>query len=432
MEVFLLGIIAIIILFIGLLIGIILQKNKIISLIKKNFIDGAIKLFGYKKFNYASQVDPSLLKVFGEPVNIFDSKTETYIGSTKPEKSNMNVSEFLSYRYYWHYKEISNYLISEEAKREALNLRKDFWSFKDENIATYHEEAETKRMYLKKSIGLKDLSKSGKIIDQKIVSEDDNIIIEKLKLESRINTITVPLYTARPKNIKIKGVVICIHGVASSPEKVLGLESRDYTRQFGLELAKQGYVVYAPFIINIQNKVPNISGLGMLYTGNTNWSIDLQKLLSVVDNIKSISEFSNLPLITYGLSIGGLFSVMLAAIDKRVDIVISSGALSRAPNEDHFNIDKETENQQYVMINNLNQVTLFKYSDYARLIFPRPLIIENDALDVGVDQPKLFLEIKNIYKRHNMSDNLKLIWFKGFHETVPDLVIPQINNFLQK
>ena len=430
MGILLWSIVVLSILCIGLLSGIILQREKIPGRLKTTIIDTFLNLIGYKRFNYAANVDPTLIDAFGEPTEIFDPQTETYIGSTKPEKSNMDVSEFISYRYYWHYKEISNFLTSDAVKKEALEFYNEFWSINDDSIESYLDAIESKRDFYKDSIGLKDLSINGNIIDQIIVSENDSIIVEKVTLESRIKSITVPLYILRPKGIKIKGVVIAIHGVASTPEKVVGLEPRDYTRQFGLELAKDGYVVYAPFIINIQNKVPNISGLGMLYTGNTNWSIDLQKLLSVVDNIKSIPELSTIPLITYGISAGGTYAMLLPSIDKRVDIVISSGALTRTPNEDLFDIDKETENQQYAMVNNRSQNVLYKYSDYARLVFPRPLIIEKDALDIGIDSPQLYSEIKEIYSRHNMNKHLKFIWFKGFHETISDLVIPQLNNFV--
>ena len=40
-------------------------------------------------------------------------------------------------------------------------------------------------------------------------------------------------------------------------------------------------------------------------------------------------------------------------------------------------------------------------------------------------------EIKKVYSKFNMENNLKLIWFKGFHETVPQLVIPVLNSFVQ-
>ena len=147
MKIILLIIVALAILSIGLLCGIILQRNKIPGRFKATIIDTFLNLIGYKRFNYDSKVDSSLLKSFGEPIEVLDPKTEKYIGSTKPEKSNMDVSEFLSYRYYWHYKEISNYLISDSVKKEALEFYNEFWSINDDSVESYLDAIESKRDY---------------------------------------------------------------------------------------------------------------------------------------------------------------------------------------------------------------------------------------------------------------------------------------------
>lgn len=416
----------------GTLLGIFLQYHEIPSRLKWLILYKIQDIKGQNRFDYSAPVDPSKIKVFGEPVQVFDTKTDPYVGSTKPEKSAMEGNEFTSYRYFWHFKEIADYLVSNKAKQIASKIHHDFWAVEDDNIAGYLAAMEQKREFLKEAFGIKDLPSNGKVKERSVVIEDNKIIIEKLRLESRIPAISVPCYLVKPKNTKIKGVVIAIHGCASVPEKVIGIEPKDYTRQFGLELAKEGYIVYAPYIINIGNKTANISGLGMLHTGNTHWSIDLQKLLSVVDNIKNDPSLSKLPIATYGISIGGLFAVMLPAVDTRIDIAISSGFLTKTPNESDYQIERDVNKVNYMLINNVYEVVCFKYSDYARLIYPRPLMIEIGALDNPIDDIVLWEEIKQIYARHNIDKNLKLIWFKGFHETVPMLVKPVLNELVQE
>lgn len=268
--------------------------------------------------------------------------------------------------------------------------------------------------------------------ERQVIADRNGLVIEKLNLESRIPDISVPLYTANPGEEKAKGVVIALHGIASVPEKVLGLESPDYTRQFGLELVKEGYAVYAPFIINLHDKPANISGLGMLYTGNSHWSIELQKLLSVVDFIKGNSHLASLSLVVYGISLGGLLALMLSAIDKRIDIIVSSAAMTRNPNEFDYAIEKEVNKINYALVSHMNKIVYFRYSDYARLTYPRPLIIEMGALDNPIGDTELWPEIEKIYARNDMRDNLRLIYFKGFHETVPELVIPVLDEMIRR
>lgn len=415
---------------ISICIGILLQKCKMPGRTKRYIIKATRTAFGKKELDYSMPVDQHKIEIFGEPVEIFDSKTD-YIGSTKPEKSCMSDKEFISYRYFWHFKEISDFLVSDEAQLTAARIRQDFWAIENESITEYLEAMESKRCFLKEILGINDQPHNGRVKDRSIVIENDSMVIEKVKLESRIPAISVPLFIARPKGIEIKGVVIALHGVDSVPEKVIGVEPGDYTRQFGFELAKQGYVVYAPYIVNMY-RTSNISGLGRMYTGHTNWSIDLQKLLSVVDNIKSDPAFSTLPLITYGISIGGHFSSMLAAIDKRIGIAISSGSLFSTSLASDFAIEKDINIVNYFLIENTKQEILFKFSDYARLIYPRPLIIEMGALDNPTSDTELWPEIQKVYKRHNKEKNLRLVWFKGFHETVPELILPMLNEFVNK
>lgn len=415
----------------GVLGGIFLQYHKIPSRLKWAFLDLMLKLTHRRRFDYSASVDPAKLKVFGNLVEFFDPRTTVHIGSTKPEKSWMNEREFLSYRYYWHFKEISDYLVSDKAKSIASKLRSDFWGLQCDR-SNHPEDLEPKRTFLKAALGIKDLPVNGKVKERRVIADKDGLVIEKLSLESRIPDISVPLYTATPKKGKARGVVIALHGIASVPEKVMGLEPPDYTRQFGLELARQGFAVCAPFIINLHDRPANISGLGMLYTGNTHWSIELQKLLSVADFIKGTPDLASLPLIVYGISLGGLLALMLAAVDKRIDVIVSSAAMTRNPNEFDYAIEKQVNKINYALISHVNKIVYFRYSDYARLIYPRPLIVEMGALDNPIGDVELWPEIEKVYSKNNMQDNLKLIYFKGFHETVPELVIPALAQMLFK
>lgn len=230
--------------------------------------------------------------------------------------------------------------------------------------------------------------------------------------------------------------MIAIHGHDGSPEKVIGLEQRDYTRKFGEELVKTGYMVYAPYVLNVSSLNTNLHALGMLYSQNTKYSIDLLKLLSIVDSIKSQPELSKLPIAVYGISYGGRLSLLLAGIDPRIDIMITSGSfkLNRSYLEDDYALGNERPYWANLVIFNNAFHVYFDYSDIAKLVYPRPFIMELGAFDLGKYPESIINDwqaIRKVYKKNNMSNRLELIWFKGYHETAPQLTIPVLDKFVK-
>jgi len=399
--------------------------------VQKYDIPGKLKnIFSFSSLDYSKTVDQELIDVFGFPAQIYEEKLK-YIYSTQPERSYLTGTKFKDYRYFWHYKEVVDYLISDEVKQKSKMMHDNFWTVEAHTLTEYVEAMEKKKDFLKETIGVQDLPENGKILSNTNIYKDDVYTVNEVIMQSRMKSISVPLYIAKPLNMDVRGVVIALHGFSGSPEKVLGLESKDYTRHFGKELIKNGYMVFAPYVLNSGDKNTNISCLGMLYSQNTFYSIDLQKLLSIIDYIKGDSELKKLPLAVYGISYGGILSVMLGSIDNRIDIVISSGSMQSANAllEKYYNLKNEIIRSIYVIFNNSFQM-YFYYSDFAKLIFPRPLIIEYGAFDENPGSVAEWKKIEKVYEKFKMIDNLKLVWFIGYHETAPKLTIPILNNFV--
>lgn len=413
---------------ISLSIGILLQKYHIPSLLL-NRIQHYFSKDSFSTNQYAKQVDQHIIETLGRPANIYKA-TDRYIYRTGKEKKLRENS----YRYYWHYQEVVEYLVSEEQKARSNRRNKEFWKINTTNYDQYNKRIEENRDYLKETIGLENLESNGKLISNKFINQIDGLSINKMQIESRIKSISVPIYSITPKDRKVKGVAIAIHGHSSAPQKVVGLEPRDYTRVFGKKLAESGYAVYAPYVMNLSHLNTNIHALGMLYSMNTKYSIDIQKLLSVVDFIKCHSEYSQIPLIVYGVSYGGRLSLILGAIDDRVDIVVSSGSMK--PNrqflEAHYSLGNNIYWANQVIFNHPFHV-FFRYSDFAKMIFPKPLIIEIGAFDLG-DFPYAIIEeweaMLKFYRSFDMEHRIKLAWFKGFHEVAPLLTIPMLDSFI--
>ncbi|MBN1797201.1 MAG: hypothetical protein JW822_01400 [Spirochaetales bacterium] len=402
--------------------GMLVQKYNVLAKLSNALSGSAL--------DYAKDVDQELIDAFGIPAQIYEEKSH-YIYSTQPERSQLAGSKFKDYRYYWHYKEVADYLTSDDVKQKSKRIHDDFWLTQADTLTEYVEAMEEKKQFLKETIGIKDLPENGKVLSDVNIYKDGVCTVNEVRMQSRIKSISVPLYIAKPIDPNVKGVVIALHGFSGSPEKVLGLEARDYTRQFGKELVKNGYVVFAPYVLNSGDKNTNISCLGMLYSQHTFYSIDLQKLLSVVDYIKADAELKKLPLTVYGISYGGMLSVLFGSIDNRIDIVISSGALQSAHAflEQYYRLEKNITRPFHVIFNNAYQI-YFNYSDFARLIYPRPLIIEYGAFDENPGSAAEWKNMENIYKQFDMIDKLKLVWFKGYHETAPVITIPVLNDLV--
>lgn len=416
---------------ISMIIGILIQKESIPSKFKHKLKEIVfIKNIDSKEKLYTKEIDQKLVRIFGEPMQVY-GKNEKYIYKTGEEKGPYDSS----YRYYWHHQEIADYLVSDQAKQKALNRYKNFWSVEQENSADFFEEIKEKRQFLKETLGVKDLAPHGKVKSNDVFYKDENIVINKMLLKSRIHPISVPVYSAIPQNKEIKGVVIAVHGHSGAPEKVIGLEPRDYTRSFGERLVEEGYVVFAPYVLNISSLNTNIHALGMLYTGDTKYSVDIQKLMSVIDFIKQDNRIADLPLIVYGISYGGRVSFMLSAIDDRVDALVTSGSMKMNLEylEDHFSLENNIYWAGEVMFNH-PYYHYFRFSDLAKMIFPRPLVIELGAYDLGDNPDSIIREwenIKDFYRLYGKEQNIKLSWFKGYHETAPDLTIPFINSLVK-
>lgn len=167
---------------VAFLAGIVLQYYEIPKQIR---ILRVIKNFkNYETKKYSASVNPYLLEIFGMPTQIYDENSY-YKYSTGPEKYQIGSR---SYRYYWHYKEVADYLTSDKVKKEALKTRNEFW-----NSIPLKNSLESKRKFLKETIGIKDLPPNGKIKSSDRISLNDKVEIKKLVLESRISSISVPL-----------------------------------------------------------------------------------------------------------------------------------------------------------------------------------------------------------------------------------------------
>jgi hypothetical protein len=385
---------------------------------------------------YLAPVDPRLVRAFGAPTEIYDGYSPYYYASGAEAQIPKGL-RFSEYRYYPFYKQAEEYLRGSKAKEMAREVHDEFWRTHVAGPERSPGDLAPQRTFLKEALGVRDLMPNGRVVSRVRIASKAAYTIDKLEIESRAEGITTPLYVATPIASPAKGVVIALHGHSSSPEHVVGLLGPDYTRAFGAELAKRGYVVYAPYVFNVSSYNAKMGALGMLYSGETKYSLDIQKLLSVVDLIKADRSASELPLILWGVSYGGRLAMFMSGLDERIEVTVVNGAFKHHRDflEDNFSFGSVGHTWVEDVLLHHPLYRHFDSVDLARLIAPRPLLLELPAYDLG-PFPETIIDvwkrIERLYAAENAGSFARLVWFKGHHETAPALTIPAIDSVVEE
>ena len=137
----------------------------------------------------------------------------------------------------------------------------------------------------------------------------------------------VPAYLLIPKRALTASIkapaVLALHQTHSAGQKVvvgLGSSTND---EYGVELAKRGFVVLAPPYTMLANYWPDLKSLGC-QSGT---------MKSIWDNMRGLDYLSTLPFVktngfgAIGHSLGGHNGVYTAVFDERIKVVVSSCGL---------------------------------------------------------------------------------------------------------
>lgn len=137
----------------------------------------------------------------------------------------------------------------------------------------------------------------------------------------------VPAYLLVPKRVltgQLKSpAVLALHQTHSAGQKVVVGLGNSTNDEYGVELAKRGFVVLAPPYTMLANYWPDLKALG--YRSGT--------MKSIWDNIRGLDYLSTLSFVktngfgAIGHSLGGHNSVFTAVFDERIKVVVSSCGL---------------------------------------------------------------------------------------------------------
>ncbi len=214
--------------------------------------------------------------------------------------------------------------------------------------------------------------------------------------------------------------VICIHGLAGTPESLCGLTQRDYHHNLGERIVERGYVVFAPLDINRQDTRLWLDRKAIL-VGERLQALEQFKAMRVVDYLAAREDVDAKRIGAYGISWGGRTVMNLAALDRRVAACVISGffndlipkMITPSP---HYKAYIEV-NEGYAFF--YNHFAWFNDADVVSLICPRPVFIEQGNRDRAAwweRSQAAFEQVKAIYNRLGIGERAEYSIFGGPHE----------------
>lgn len=216
--------------------------------------------------------------------------------------------------------------------------------------------------------------------------------------------------------------VICQHGFYGSPETVCGLVAEpDIYHQFGATVARRGYVVFAPRVMNSAESRRLLYRKAML-VGERLLGLEMFKISRIVDFLQSLDHVISDKIGIYGLSMGGTTALSAAAADPRLAAAVVSGnfnhrvrkMISKSAEGRYSYIESEEDDKFFP-----RWLVEFSDAEVASLICPRPTFIEASTRDgaVRLDDAKIeFARLRQVYERLGIPERAEMGVFEGVHE----------------
>ena len=237
-------------------------------------------------------------------------------------------------------------------------------------------------------------------------------------------------------------VVFTQHGLGGKPEDALGVEAnlaadRVYSR-FGYELAKRGYVVFAPMISTQTNAAREAITRRAHLLGLTPVGMELKKFGRVIDFLETLPFVDRDRLAFYGLSYGGYTALWIGPGEPRFRVVITSGHY----NDWNLKTTDLTMGTSFLFredvldMFNFDLLHRFNHSEMLQLVAPRAAMVEIGDKDAVVILPHRFVDIEldrfeSLYRQLGIPEKGRVARFKGPHKIDGGEAYPFLDRWLK-
>ena len=248
----------------------------------------------------------------------------------------------------------------------------------------------------------------------------------RVRVYDGVNAYGILLIPKRLDPIKKHPLVFVQHGLAGKPEDALGVEDNpkadDVYRKFGLQLARRGFIVFAPMISTQSGLERNELVRRSHPLGLTPAGIERVKFSRLLDYFSTLPQVDANRFAFYGLSYGGYTALWTTPGEPRFKVVICSG---------HFN-DWTTKTTDLTMgtsymyyadhmdMFNHGMLRKFSHADLASLIMPRPFAVEMGDQDGVIVAPRGNAEselslVMDRFKQQGVPERFAVFRFNGPH-----------------
>ncbi|MCX6622637.1 MAG: dienelactone hydrolase family protein, partial [Acidobacteria bacterium] len=232
-----------------------------------------------------------------------------------------------------------------------------------------------------------------------------------------------------PKGIRAgerRPVVFVQHGLKGTPEDALGVVANEaadkvYSR-FGLELARRGYVVFAPMISTQDGQQRSGLMRRAQMTGRTPLGIEVAKFGRMIDFLSTLPFVDPARFAFYGLSYGGYTALWTGPGEPRFRVVITSGHF----NEWNVKTTDLTQGTSFLFypaafdMYNFDLLRRFNHSEIGMLVAPRAFLIEVGDRDGVVVAPRRWPDVEmervvELYRALGIPERGRIARFDGPH-----------------
>ncbi len=227
-----------------------------------------------------------------------------------------------------------------------------------------------------------------------------------------------------PKDIKPgekRPVVVCQHGLEGVPRDVITSTGEGFTyyKAFAAELAKRGFVTFAPYNLyrggdrfRLLQRKANPLGMSL-------FSIIARQHEQILNWLGNLPQVDKTRIAFYGLSYGGKSAMRLPALLPGYCLSICSGDFNdwvrkitslEFPGSYMFTGEWE--------IFEFDLGSTFNYAEMAYLIFPRPFMVERGHHDgCGLDSwvSYEYAKVRWLYNNLGQADKTEIEYFNGPH-----------------
>jgi len=217
-------------------------------------------------------------------------------------------------------REIEDYL-----RRLAFDYekrREELWRGDYSSPDAYMKSVEPNRRRLAQSLGEFDDEGADFAPEWRPFFEDDKVLARRLSVEAAPglparSVLALPKGAAGPAPL-----VICQHGIASSPERVFGFDDPEgIYKGYGRALAERGFAVLAPSNTTghaPRNRLERIARL----LGGTLWGLEIFRIRRTLDFLETVDEIDMKRVGMYGISLGGAYTSFLAPLEPRIKAAV--------------------------------------------------------------------------------------------------------------